>query len=350
VPLVAPETLEQALRSIYIAKSAPEEEAATVASHQTNANLVGHDSHGAIRTKTYVNRIDRGDIVPGAPFVIEMETPNTAVVNGNWGFGFVQTERAIDLAIEKARTSGVAAVTIRYQGHMGRLGAYLEAVAAAGMIGLMAADSGRGPKSVVPYGGRKAKLGTNPIAFGVPTGGVPLILDMATSAVAGGKIQLARSLGVPAEPGWLVDAQGRPSTDPNDYYNGGSLLPFGGNEAHKGYGLSVIVEILCGILTGLGFGVADDARHNDGNFIAVFDVSRFRDLEVFRSDMDEFIADLKSTPLAEGFDEIFFPGEIEARTATGRLVDGIPLDDRTWSEMVELLGELGLPDIEAFTG
>jgi LDH2 family malate/lactate/ureidoglycolate dehydrogenase len=345
VPLVAADTLEQTLRSIYLAKDVPVAEAAIVASHQTKSNLVGHDSHGAIRTATYVERIDKGHIVPGARFEIEEETPATAVINGNWGFGFVQTERAMSLAIEKARGTGVAAVTIRYQGHMGRLGAYMEMATEAGMLGLMAADSGRGPKSVVPLGGRVAKLGTNPISFGVPTGGPPLILDMATSAVAGGKVQLMRAMGRPLEEGWLLDAEGRPSTDPDDYYEGGALLPFGGGQAHKGYGLSVIVEILCGVLTGLGFGVSADARHNDGNFIAVFDVSRFRDPDVFRDDVDAFIADLKSTPLAEGHDEIFYPGEIEARTAAQRSRAGILLDDRTWGELVDLSERLGLPDL-----
>jgi LDH2 family malate/lactate/ureidoglycolate dehydrogenase len=342
MPVVGHDVLEGLLGDIYRAKSVPADEAAVVAAHQTSANLVGHDSHGAIRTATYVDRIDRGHIVPGAAFEVEDETPSTAVVNGNWGFGFVQTERAIELAIGKARNTGVAAVTIRYQGHMGRLGAYLETVAAAGMIGLMAADSGRGPKSVIPLGGRVAKLGTNPIAFGVPTGGPPLILDMATSAVAGGKIQLLRSLGQPAQPGWLVDAAGRPSLDPNDYYQGGSLMPFGGDQAHKGYGLSVIVEVLCGVLTGLGFGVSAEAKHNDGNFIAVFDVARFRDLATFVADMDAFVADLKSTPLAEGFDEIYYPGEIEARTAERRRIEGVPLDDNTWSELRELSAALGV--------
>lgn len=342
MPLVTADGLRTTLEAIYRANSVPAEEAAIVAAHQTSANLVGHDSHGAIRTAVYVERIQNGDIVPGAPFEVEQETTTTAVINGNWGFGFVQTERAIELAIGKARNAGVAAVTIRYQGHMGRLGAYLETVAKAGMIGLITADSGRGPKSVVPYGGRIAKLGTNPIAFGVPTGSTPLILDMATSAVAGGKIQLMRALSQPTEQGWLIDAAGRPSTDPNDYYNGGSLMPFGGNQAHKGYGLSVIVEILSGLLTGLGHGVAADARHNDGNFIAVFDVSRFRDLSDFEQDMDAFIADLKSTPPAEGFTEVFYPGEIEARTAVRRRVEGIPIDDHTWVEIQELAKRSGL--------
>jgi LDH2 family malate/lactate/ureidoglycolate dehydrogenase len=342
MPLVTADTLHRVLVTIYLAKDVPPDEAEIVARHQTSANLAGHDSHGVIRTPIYVERIERGHIVPGAEFVIEEETASTAVINGNWGFGFVQTERAVELAIDKARSSGVAAVTIRYQGHMGRLGAYMETIAGAGMIGLMAADSGRGPKAVVPLGGRVAKLGTNPICFGVPTGGPPIVLDMATSAVAGGKVQVMRNSGQSLDPGLLLDSDGNPTTDPNDYFSGGALLPFGGAQAHKGFGLSVIVEILCGVLTGLGFGVAADSRHNDGNFIALFDVARFRDPDEFRDDVDAFIADLKSTPLAAGHEEIFYPGEIEVRTTADRLVSGIQIDDGTWGELLTLIDRIGL--------
>lgn len=339
MPVVAAEDLQQFLQTIYESRGVSAEEALIVAEHQVTSNLVGHDSHGAIRTPDYIGRVERGDIVSGAPFEIEEETANTAVINGNWGFGFVQTERAMKLVIDKARTNGVAAVTIRYQGHMGRLGAYAEMAAAEGMITLITADSGRGPKAVVPFGGSKARLGTNPLCFGVPTGGDPLVLDMATSAVAGGKVLLARNLGEQLGAGWLVDADGNPTTDPNDYFAGGALMPMGGDQAHKGFGLSVMVEVLCGLLTGLGFGVAKDARHNDGNFIAVFDVRRFRDLKTFTDDVDEFIAFLKDTPLAPGFDEIFVPGEIEARTAVARRESGLSIDEPTWEKLVAMAPE-----------
>lgn len=342
MPTLSEATLHRTLVSIYEAVDVPADEAETVARHQTASNLVGHDSHGAIRTPVYVQRIRRGDIVPGAAFDVEAETATTAVIDGNWGFGFVQTEKAMALAVEKAKASGVAAVTIRYQGHMGRLGAYMETVANDGMIGLMAADSGRGPKAVVPWGGSVAKLGTNPISFGVPTGRAPLILDMATSAVAGGKVQVALNEGASLEPGILLDSGGRPSTNPRDYFEGGALLPFGGAQGHKGFGLSVIVEILCGVLTGLGFGVAPDSRHNDGNFIALFDVARFRDLDEFRSDVDAFIDDLKATPRAPDVEEIFYPGEIEARTAEVRRRDGIPIDETTLGELAGVMSSLGL--------
>jgi LDH2 family malate/lactate/ureidoglycolate dehydrogenase len=338
VPVVAADELRKILVAIYGSRGVPADEAAIVAGHQVEANLVGHDSHGAIRTVDYVRRVENGHIVPGAPFEVERETATTAVINGNWGFGFVQTARAMRLAVGKARDHGVAAITIRYHGHMGRLGAYAEMAAAEGMLSLIAADSGRGPKAVVPHGGARARLGTNPICFGVPTGGAPLVLDIATSAVAGGKVALTRNQGGTLEPGLLVDADGRPTTDPNAYFAGGSLLPMGGSQAHKGYGLSVIVEILCGLLTGLGFGVAADARHNDGNFVAVFDVGRFRDPREFADDVDAFVAYLKDTPPAPGHTEVLVPGEIEARTAAARRVDGINLDETTWRQLVELGG------------
>jgi LDH2 family malate/lactate/ureidoglycolate dehydrogenase len=339
LPVVSADELRTMLIAVYERRGVPADEAAAVADHQVEANLIGHDSHGAIRTVDYVRRIEKGDIVPGAPFEVEQETATTAVINGNWGFGFVQTARAMRLAIDKARTHGVAAVTIRYQSHMGRLGAYAEMAAAEGMISLITADSGRGPKSVVPYGGAKARLGTNPICFSVPTGGAPLVLDIATSAVAGGKVAVARNEGVAIEPGLLVDADGRPSTDPNAYFAGGALLPLGGSQAHKGYGLSVIVEVLCGLLTGLGYGVAADARHNDGNFIAVFDVARFRDPSEFAADVDAFVDFLKDTPPAPGHTEVLVPGEIEARTAEIRRAQGVTIDETTWQQLMALSGE-----------
>ena len=336
MPVVAAEALQDLLTAIYRAHGVPADEAEIVAEHQVTSNLVGHDSHGVIRTGLYVGRIDRGDIVPGAPFEVERRTPSTAVIDGNWGFGFVQTTRATDLGIEMAREHGVAALTIRYQGHMGRLGAYAERAAAAGMIMLLTADSGRGPKSVVPLGGAQARLGTNPLCIGLPTGGDPLVLDMATSAVAGGKVMLARNQGERLGRGWLVDRDGRPTTDPNDYFAGGALMPMGGDQAHKGFGLSVMVEVLCGLLTGLGFGVSETARHNDGNFLALFDVGHFRDLGTFTDDVDGFVAYLKDTPLAEGYDEVIVPGELEARSRRARQVEGVPVDDTTWAELSAL--------------
>jgi uncharacterized oxidoreductase len=200
---------------------------------------------------------------------------------------------------------------------------------------MMMADSGRGPKLTVPFGGRTALLGSNPICIAVPSsrhGAV--ILDMATSAVALGKVQLARQRGDAIPLGWIVDKDGQPSTDPEAYWAGGALLPLGGDQGHKGYGLSFMVEVFCGLLTGLGYGVAADGKHNDGNFIAVHDVSRFMDPDVFRDQVSDFIDYLKAGAAQDS--EVLFPGEHEQRTAEERSRTGIYVEDKTWAALQAL--------------
>lgn len=345
MPRFSDQYLRDVLERIYQAKGASPDEARTVARHQVEGNLVGHDSHGVIRTMAYVAAIDKGHIVPGAPYEVERETPTSAVVNGNWGFGFVVTERAMQETIDKARVSGTAMTTIRCQSHVGRLGGYATMAAEQGMIAMIMADSGLGPKSVAPFGGRTSRLGTNPICFAAPSGqDGPVLLDMATSAVAVGKLHVARSRGSSIPEGWILDKDGRATTDPNDYYDGGTVLPLGGDQAHKGYGLSFVVEMFCGLLTGLGFGIDPKGRHNDGIFLSVFDISRLYDVDAFQQSVSEFIAYLKETPLADGYDEILYPGELEYRLGTRRREEGVDVDDATWSGLQGLLDELGLSD------
>ena len=160
---------------------APAVEAKIVASHSVEANLTGHDSHGIIQIPSYIDRIEKGHIVPGAPIDIISDTPTTTVVDGNWGFGYVVTEDVMRRTIEKARTQNVAAATVYRQGHVGRVADYPLMAAEEGMIGLMTADSGRAPKAVAPFGGREARLGTNPISIAVPSDlDGPLYFDLST--------------------------------------------------------------------------------------------------------------------------------------------------------------------------
>ena len=160
------------------------------------------------------------------------------------------------MAIDKAKEHGVAAMTVHYQSHVGRVGDYPTMAVNEGMIGLVTADSGAGPKNAAPFGGLARRLGTNPISIGVPSDlEGPVLLDMATSAVAMGKINLQRSRNEPVPLGWIVDKDGNPTTDPNDYFAGGAILPVGADQGHKGYGLSFMVEMFSGLLTGLGFGI-----------------------------------------------------------------------------------------------
>ena len=343
MPTVSPEKLYQTGAALFLAAGASEEETQTIMEHLVGANLAGHDSHGIILLPTYINRIKRGHIVPGAPFTIEQETLTSARINGNWGFGYVVTTRAMDMAIAKAKQHQVAAMTIYQQSHVGRVADYPLMAARAGMIGLMTCDSGRGPKAVVPFGGKEARLGTNPISVAFPSDlEGPIFLDMATSAVAAGKLSVKRSRREPAPPGWVVDKDGNPTTDVEAYYAGGAILPMGGDQAHKGYVLSFMVETLSGILTGLGFGVDPRGRHNDGTFLAVFDVSAFLPLEKFKQDIADFVDYLKATPPAAGFTEVLYPGELEYRTEQQRRRDGIYVEDQTWQQLTDLYGEYGL--------
>jgi LDH2 family malate/lactate/ureidoglycolate dehydrogenase len=337
MPVVAADRLRTITQALLQAAGALPEEAATVARYAVAANLAGHDSHGVIQIPTYIDRIGKGHIVPGAPFVITKESPTTTVIDGNWGFGYVVAERATKLTIEKAKTSNVAATTILRQSHVGRVATYPLMAAKEGMIAIMTADSGRSPKAVAPFGGRAARLGTNPICIAMPSDlEGPFVLDMATSAVAVGKIKLAQAKGTKIPEGWVVDREGRATTDPHEYDKGGVLLPLGGSEGYKGYGLSAMVEVLSALLPGLGFGVEPTGRHNDGCFLAMFNVEAFRPLATFKKEVAEFAAYLKSTPPAEGYKEVLYPGEVEWRTEQQRLKSGIEVDEKTWGQFQAL--------------
>src|SRR5262249_53132091 len=286
-------------KALLVAAGAPPDEAEIVMQHSIDANLAGHDSHGIIQIPTYVDRIKVGHIVPGAPWTITRESATTTVIDGHWGFGYTVTERAMQLTIEKADKHNVAAATVYRQGHIGRLASYTLMAARADMIGLITADSGRSTKQVAPFGGREARIGTNPLSIAVPSDlDGPLFLDMATSAVAAGKISVAVARGESVPLGWIVDKDGRQTPDPTQLRRGGALLPLGGTEGYKGSGLAAIVEILCGLLTGLGFGQEPSGRHNDGCFMAVFKVAAVRPLRGVKKGGAEFARALQSQPPA----------------------------------------------------
>jgi LDH2 family malate/lactate/ureidoglycolate dehydrogenase len=351
MPRIAAERLNEIGRALFEAAGTPAAEAELVMRHIVGANLVGHDSHGVIQIPTYIERIKAGHIVPGAPWTIIQESPTTTVVDGHWGFGYVVNERAMRLTIDKAQNANVAAATVFRQGHIGRLSSYTQMAAREGMIGLITADSGRSPKAVAPFGGREARLGTNPISIAMPSDlEGPLYLDMATSAAAAGKIALAVARHERVPDGWIIGKDGRPTNDPAQLRQGGALLPLGGPEGgYKGTGLAVMVEILCGLLTGLGFGVEPTGRHNDGCFMAVFKVEAFRPLAEFKKDVGDLVAYLKATPPAEGSSGVLYPGEIEHRRETDRRANGIEVEDATWYRLQKLAEDYGLLDKLGFS-
>ena len=345
MPTVTAERLREIEEVLLEAAGASPEEAATVARHSVAANLAGHDSHGIIQIPVYIDRIRRGHIVPGAPIDVVQETSTTTVIDGNWGFGYVVSEFAMKMTIEKARKHGSASATVFRQSHVGRLTDYPVMASEQGLIAMMTADSGRSAKNVVPFGGTKRRLGTNPICMAMPSDlEGPMFIDFASSAVAGGKISLAAARNTSIPEGWIVDKNGDPTTNPNDLTDGGAQLPLGGTEGHKGYGLSVMIEILSGILTGLGFGHDPSGRHNDGCFMAVFDVAAFRPLDEFKREVAELASYLKDTPKAPGFDEIYYPGELEHLRTKQLEKDGIEVEDTTWNKLIELAEDYRVAD------
>lgn len=346
MPVIAAEPLRRLTTAIFQAAGATRENADRVAEALVESNLVGHDSHGVIRIPSYIQAIRQGHIQPAATPTILRETSTAALVSGNWTFGHVAAKFGTEVAVAKARAQGLAAVGIVQCNHIGRLGEYPTMAARQGVIALVTAGGSlasgvRGPAA--PYGGRGRALGTNPIAVGVPGGDFPpLLLDFATTAVAGGKIMVARARRQPLPPGAILDPEGNPSTDPEDFYRGGVMLPFGG---HKGYALSMVVELLSGPLTGADAHAA--TGRTSGTFILAIDAGLFRPLAEFVSVADRVYRQVKETPPAPGFEEVLLPGEPEWRTRARRLAEGIPIEEATWSAIVQVARDLGI-DAEAF--
>ena len=365
MPVVAPGDLRGYLARIFEATGAPADDAAEVAAHLVEANLKGHDSHGAIRTVHYVVSVQEGRTRPAAAIEVERETETTAVVNGNWNFGQVVAREAMAIAVRKARAQGLAAVGGRQSAHIGRAGAYGEQAAAEGMVALGWVNGHGASAFVAPFGGTARRLATNPLFVAAPTGDpeAPFVLDMATPVVAEGKVRVARNRGAELAPGLIVDGDGAPSTDPLDLYGGdppgsrpvGALLPLGvaagyggggdagaghGGAGHKGYVLGLAVDLLAGALTGAGASSGGPSRGNGFFFIAV-DPQRFAGLDPFEGELAGLLDYVRQPPYAEGFDEILTPGEPERRRMAERSA-GLALDAATWRQIGEAAASVGV--------
>ncbi len=247
MPTLTKEALHGVTTAIFRATGAPDDLAAQVADVLVDNHLAGHDSHGILRIPEYVQSVKAGEIVPAArPRVIE-ESATSALVSGNWAFGQVTGVFAADLAAEKAKRERVAVLSVVQAGHTGRLAAFTERAARRGVAMFMAIGTVSKP-TTAPYGGAAPILGTNPISFSIPNpAGDPITLDFATSAIAAGKIKLAKARHEQLPPDAILDSRGRPTTDPQAFFEGGFLLPFGG---HKGYALAIIAELLSGPMAG----------------------------------------------------------------------------------------------------
>ena len=347
MPAFAPDRLEGTSRRLLMAAGATAQEAECVAGRLVESNLMGHHSHGVIRLPQYLAAIERGEIVPGADFEIVSETAASAVLDGHWGFGQLIATRAVGIAVEKARSTGVAAVTIRRANHIGRLGSYVEEVAGHGMIGMLFCNAHGAGVGVAPWGGRSARIATNPIAAAVPmrttgetaSGRSMMVLDMTTSVVAEGRVRVKRNRGEPTPEGWILDAEGKPTTNPDDFYGPprGSILPFGGSQSgYKGYGLGVVVDLLAGALSGAGTTRKPGARVGNAALLIVVDIEQFAPREEFAQSVCELADFVKSSALMDGFEEIVLPGELEQRQMASSSNAGVFIEDETWKQITDL--------------
>jgi len=316
------------------------EDAAFVAESLVEANLTGHDSHGVIRLLNYCEWCGLGSIDPTARPSIVSRRGATATVDGGWGWGMVAMRLAVDTVIGLASEFGIGAVAVRRANHIGRVAPYVARIAEAGMVGLAVTNANA---AVAPFGGRSRLFGTNPIAWGVPRGAgqPPVVHDIATAAVAEGKLRVARAKGEAVMPGLLLDPVGDPTVDPEDFYAGGTLLPFGG---HKGSGLSVLVQILGRGLAGADPTALGAHRGGNGPVVIALDVAPFTDLDAFAAEVEAVCAGMKETAPAAGYDEVLIPGEPETRSRERRSAAGIPVAESTWRELRSLAERLGVAD------
>lgn len=340
--LVGAHDLEVFARDVFVAARARPSEAATVAAELIRADRSGVPSHGVVRVVEYLEAIDAGRINLAANVRIITETAATAIVDGDRAFGQVTGAVALDTATRKAAHDGVGLVIVRNAHHIGRIGSLCEAGAAHGHLVLALVAVGI-PGPVAPFGGREGRLGTNPIAFGIPTGGAPIVADFATAAMPEGGVNLARQRGDTLPAGVLIDSAGRPSTDPGALYEDppGAILPFGGTWGHRGFALNLMVELLAGTLAGYGPHAPD--RTSNCMFLIAVDPDVAHpgiDFEALAAETAEFVA---SAAPAEGA-AVMLPGEIEARNRESRR-ESVPVASTTLNRLDEIAKRFGLSPV-----
>jgi uncharacterized oxidoreductase len=343
VPTLTAESLHSFARSLFEAGGVPADEAEVVARNLVDANLCGHDSHGVIRVVQYLGAVADGRLKPGAAFEVVRETPAVLVVDGHWGLGQVQAHRLLGRLIGKARQAGLAAGTLRQCGHIGRLGEYAETAAAQGM-GLIATVNSHGyARGVAPPGGIEGRIGTNPLCMGAPTSGDPAILDIGTSVCAEGKVRVHFNKGQRVPDGWLLDCQGRPTTDPSVLYHEprGTILPLGGAQAYKGFGIGLLLDMFAGGLSGAPCSrPGHPLQVANAVLFIVLDVEQFAGREHFLREVSDLAEAVRGCPRAEGVQEILLPGDPERRERARRRAAGIPLDDGTWGQLIAVAEKL----------
>lgn len=344
----SPHALRAIIEGVVAAGGSHAPEAHTVADNLVQANLSGHDSHGVGMVPRYVDALREGGLRPNAQVAVRLDTGTLLGLDGQRGYGQVVGAQAMELAIERARTHGSCIVSLAQAHHLGRIGHLAEMAVAHGLVSIHFVNVLSRPV-VAPWDGADGRMGTNPCCIGIPLKGrAPFVLDFATSRVAQGKMRVAHNKGQQVPAGVLIDAQGRPTTDPGvvvvPQAGGlfGALMPFG---EHKGYGLAVACELLGGALTGGGtwHRPADDARTVVNSMLAILiDPRQLGTQEAFEHEALAFVDWLRQSPPAPGSHGVLIAGEPERAAREQRAREGIELDSATWDEIVRAAHKLGV--------
>jgi LDH2 family malate/lactate/ureidoglycolate dehydrogenase len=331
--LLTPTELTAVATAILSATGTLPERADVVARSLVEANVAGHDSHGVLRLPAYVEFVERGEVDPTAEPALVYQRGAVARIDGRRGWGQLAGQLAASTVVRLTRAHGVGVVAVERCGHVGRLGEYVETLAAAGFVGHALCNV---EPAVAPPGTAVRALGTNPMAWAVPrAGSEPVLVDFATAELAEGKLQVAVSRGEQLSVPAVVDANGRPSLDPADFYAGGALVPFGG---HKGYALSVVAEL---VGRGLAAGGAKDGRDTPyGMLVLALDPAALGTADGFLAAVDGWCVNVRARAEAAGA-QVTLPGEPEARARAERRELGVPVPPKIWNSLLELLDRLG---------
>lgn len=335
--------LERFAIDLLAAGGATSQEADVVGRSLVAANLRGYESHGVMRLPFYIQALADGEVASQAPLTVMSESGTRLVADANWGFGQVQAGRMLDRLTEKARSEGLGVGTLIQSGHIGRLGEYCETAAERGLVSMLMVNSHGGAVRVAPPGGTAPRLSTNPLAIGVPHRDEPLVLDFSTSATAEGKVRVKKIAGETCPDGWLLDKDGKPTNDPNVLYQNppGSILPMGGPQAYKGFGLGLMIEILTGALSG-GVCAREKTYPKKGNcvFMMLLDPAGFGGAEHFQAEVEQLVDYIRGCPRIDGVDRILLPGDPERMTLARRATAGVSLDDENWAQLEKLATKL----------
>lgn len=328
--------------AVYSGAGVPEADARLVADTLVQSDLWGHQSHGVLRLGWYLDRIRNGVMKPVTKPEFVVDAGTIAIIDGHDGVGHVLTMLATKEAVKRAKAHGLGAVAVRNSNHFGTCMYYTFTGAREGCVMLLTSNGG---PAMAPWGGMKKIIGTNPWSVATPAGRhPPFAMDMANTGVARGKIYLARQKRQPIPLGWALDAAGAPTTDPQEAIDG-IILPMA---EHKGYAIAMMVDVLSGVLTGSGFlsqvhsPYKTTEKSNCGHLMIAMNIEAFQPLAEFNARMEDYIRELKSVPRAQGFDEVFYPGEIEANNDVRNRKEGLLFPDDTLADLRRIARETGL--------